>query len=291
VAAPAAGAADLDRDHARRDLRRALHVPGPPIRIVTLNLWGDHAPVDARLVVAARGLGALTADAILLQEVRDQAGIGNTARRLAQLMSADWSVVFEPSTPVEQGTEGLAILARGPVAEQRAVELPFARPDERRILLSARLVESDVWLHTTHLHWRLADGVAREAQVVAASAAARGLGGGVHILGGDLNAPPDADEIRFLAGRTTLAGQRVVWQDAFAVARPGERGVTWARRNPMTDELAFLERDRRIDYLFVSPETRAGRGRIVDARVALDGPDADGVWPSDHFAIVADVEV
>lgn len=260
------------------------------MRIVTLNLWGQHAPLDARLAAAARGLAALDADAILLQEVRDEVGIGNTAARLVQLMKTDWSMVFETSTPLTTGSEGLAILSRRPIEEHHALELPLARADERRILLSARLAGTDVWLHTTHLHWRLADGLAREAQVVAASAAARGRGDGVHILGGDLNAPPDADEIRFLAGRTTLAGQRVVWQDAFAAAHPGEPGLTWARRNPMTDELAFLERDRRIDYLFVSPQTRAGRGRVLDARVVLDAPDEDGVWPSDHFGVVADIQ-
>jgi endonuclease/exonuclease/phosphatase family metal-dependent hydrolase len=259
------------------------------VRVVTLNLWGDHAPLGPRLTAAARGLDALDCDAILLQEIRDEVDIGNTATRLAQLMKSDWTVVFEPSTPVAKGNEGLAILGRQPIAEHHALELPFARPDERRILLSARV--GDVWLHTTHLHWRLADGLAREAQVVAASAAARARGDGVHILGGDFNAPPDADEMRFLAGRTTLAGQRVVWQDAFAVRHRGEPGVTWAERNPMTKELAFLERDRRVDYLFVSPETRAGRGRVLDARVALDAADEDGVWPSDHFAVVADVAV
>src|SRR5262249_61434688 len=115
-----------------------------------------------------------------------------------------------------------------------------------------------------HLHSRLGDGLAREAQVIAGSAAARGCGKGVHVWGGDFYAPPDADEIRYLRGRTTLAGQRTVWQDAFAAAHPGDPGITWARRNPMTKELAFLERDRRIDYLFVSPESRDGRGRVLE---------------------------
>src|SRR5262249_23673034 len=83
------------------------------------------------------------------------------------------------------------------------------RPGERRIVLGA-LVDlggARGWCHTTHLHWRLGDGLAREKQVVAADRAARERGGDVHvhILGGDFNAAPDCDEIRFLAGRTTLA--------------------------------------------------------------------------------------
>src|SRR5262249_12046670 len=87
-----------------------------------------------------------------------------------------------------------------------------------------------VWCHTTHLHWRLGDGLAREKQVVAADRAARERGGDVHvhILGGDFNAAPDCDEIRFLAGRTTLAGVRTYWQGASARARracPGRAAI------------------------------------------------------------------
>jgi endonuclease/exonuclease/phosphatase family metal-dependent hydrolase len=139
----------------------------------------------------------------------------------------------------------------------------------------------------------MSDGVAREAQVVAANTAARACGSGVHtvhIWGGDFNAPPDADEIRFLAGRHTLAGERGLWQDAFARVHADARGLTWARRNPMTEALPFLERDRRIDFIFVSQEGRDGRGRVVDCRVVLDEP-IDGTWPSDHFGVLADVAV
>ena len=133
--------------------------------------------------------------------------------------------------------------------------------------------------------------MARERQVVAVDAAARALGDAVHILGGDFNAAVDCDEIRFLLGRHTLEGRRAVWQDAFARVHPGEPGHTWTRANPATAELAHLELGRRIDLLLVSPERRDGRGRVLDARVVLDGPDEDGVWPSDHLGVCADVRV
>jgi endonuclease/exonuclease/phosphatase family metal-dependent hydrolase len=268
------------------------------VRFVTLNLWGTHAPLAARLVAAARGLAALEPDVVLLQEVREGEGLPNTAATLASLVGAGWHSEFAAGTRGPAGTfgpgssagaEGVGLIARHPIEDVRRDELPEARPDERRVLLSARV--AGVWVHTTHLHWRPSDGLAREAQVVAASAAARACGDGVHVLGGDFNAPPDADEIRYLAGRTTLAGQRVVWQDAFARVHPGAPGVTWARRNPMTAELAHVELERRIDYLWVTQEQRSGRGRVLDARVVLDAPDADGTWPSDHFGVLADVQI
>jgi endonuclease/exonuclease/phosphatase family metal-dependent hydrolase len=272
------------------------------MRFATLNLWGSREPLVRRLEVAADGLRALEPDVICLQEVRVGEGLPHTGETLAALLGSDWQTVFAAGTSGGPGTfgpgstageEGVAILSRHPVRETRTVALPEARPDERRVLLSA-LIEGagPVWAHTTHLHYRLGDGLARERQVLAIDAAIRELPTEpVHVLGGDFNAAPDCDEIRFLCGRHTLDGRRTYWQDAFRVARPDERGWTWARRNPMTEHLAWLERDRRIDYLFVKPERRDGRGRVLDARVFLDAPADDGTWGSDHFGLMAEIEV
>jgi endonuclease/exonuclease/phosphatase family metal-dependent hydrolase len=258
------------------------------VRVATLNLWGIQGEWERRLDVAARGLAAASPDVVVVQEVHVAPDVPNTARQLAARLGPDWRTAYACATRLEKSEEGLAILARRDPEDERSIELPDAREGDRRILLSARV--GDVWIHTTHLHYRLADGLARERQVVAIDAAVRQIGGeGVHILGGDLNAPPDADEIRFLAGRHTL-GRRTYWQDAFRALHPDEPGVTWARRNPYTAPLAWLELDRRIDYLFVSPERRDGRGKIREARVILDEPDGD-VWASDHFGVLADVAV
>jgi endonuclease/exonuclease/phosphatase family metal-dependent hydrolase len=277
------------------------------LRFVTLNLWGARPPLARRLEVIAAGLRALVPDVVMLQEVRSDDELPNTAATLAGLLGKEWRHAFACGTRGPAGTfgagslpgeEGVAVLSRYAIGETRTTPLPEAREDETRVLLSV-LVEAPgarVWAHTTHLHWRLIDGVAREKQVVAVDAAVRAViaeeGAGesvLHVIGGDFNAAPDCDEIRFLTGRHTLEGKRAYWQDAFHVAHPEERGWTWARCNPMTESLAWLERDRRIDYVFVRPERRNGSGRVVDARVVLDVPGEDGTWPSDHFGVLADV--
>jgi len=271
------------------------------VRVATLNLWGAREPLARRLAVAAAGLARHEADVVMLQEVRVGEGL-HTGARLAELLGADWQNVyaaavragpgtFGPGSPA--GEEGLAILSRHPIVESGERELPEARPDERRILLTAVIDAGGVRIpcHTTHLHWRLADGLAREKQVVAIDEALRAQPADVQILGGDFNAAPDTDEIRFLVGRTTLAGRRTFWQDAFARARPGAPGLTWSSRNRYTAELGWLDPDRRIDYIFVSPERRDGRGRIRDAFVILDESSPDGVWASDHFGLLADLDV
>jgi endonuclease/exonuclease/phosphatase family metal-dependent hydrolase len=275
------------------------------MRIVTFNLWGDRAPLDARLDSAAEGLAALAPDIVLLQEVRRGEGLECTGCSLAKRLGAAWRCEFGLATTGPAGTwgpgspageEGVAVLSPHPISDARVAELPEARPVDRRVLLSARVNVGgvEVAVHTTHLHWRLGDGMARERQVVAADELARAFATGVvHVVGGDFNSAPENDEIRFMTGACTLADRRTAWQDAWARGLRGtaEQGWTWAVRNPNTEWIRHLALDRRIDYLFVSPEERSGRGRVLDARVVLDAPGANGVWPSDHFGVLADVQI
>jgi endonuclease/exonuclease/phosphatase family metal-dependent hydrolase len=273
------------------------------LRVVSLNLWGDRQPLARRLALAAEELRALAPDVVFLQEVRVGDNLPSTADDLAARVGPDWKVTYRCATRGDAGTwgatstageEGLAILSPHVAGQVAVVELPEARATERRILLSAHLDVggASVWCHTTHLHWRLGDGIAREKQVLAIDAAVRALSAdGPHILAGDFNAAPDTDEIRFLTGKHTLGGRRTHWQDAYAVASPSTTGWTWARRNSATEWLAWLDRDRRIDYVFVSTERPDGRARVLDARVVLDRPSEDGTFASDHFAVLAEVQV
>jgi len=108
---------------------------------------------------------------------------------------------------------------------------------------------------------------------------------------GDFNARPESDEIRWLRGQVSLAGRRTYYQDAWERLHPGERGFTWASANPYTKVLEFLEPDRRLDYIFVTPMRKDGRARIKSCTIVLDKPAADGVLASDHFGLMAEVQM
>jgi len=202
---------------------------------------------------------------------------------------------FGPGRP--GGEEGLALLSRFPILEHRATPLPEARATEARIVLSARVAAGGepVWVHTTHLHYRLDDGLAREKQVLAVDDLVRSFGREAgdppQLLCGDFNAPPDADEIRFLRGLCTLAGRRTHFQDAWLRARPGEPGLTWSSDNEQTRPLRSLDIDRRIDYVFVTTRRKDGRGTVLDARVVLRERDEGGACASDHFGVLAEVRI
>ncbi len=270
------------------------------LRLVTLNLWGEQGPFEKRFPLCQKELAALVPDVLALQEVREIPGtLVNTAKQIADRLGM--SFVFAPATEWGGGTEGLAIASRWPISTHAVHELPQARVDERRVLLIAELQTPHgiVLAATTHLHYRMTDGIAREQQVEAVDrllkAHAQTVEGGTKLtlLAGDFNSTPDSDELRFLRGLHTLEGRRTYYQDAFLCATdsPAEPGYTWSRRNPYTQRLRFLQSDRRLDYIFVSPPSRDGRGTIHSCRIVCDRADVDGVYPSDHFGLLAEVQL
>jgi endonuclease/exonuclease/phosphatase family metal-dependent hydrolase len=129
----------------------------------------------------------------------------------------------------------------------------------------------------THLAWRFDHGALRQRQVRALDALARDWARDADfppIVVGDLNADPDADEIRYLCGLTALDGHSTYYQDAWRVGGEGP-GFTWDNRNPFT--AMMFEPDRRLDYILVGLADLNGRGWIERVALACDQP-ADGVW-------------
>ena len=281
------------------------------LRLVTLNLWGTEPPLERRLALADRQLAALDADVIALQEVKPH-GDATTAHALAARRGDH--VLYVPALRWDDGAfgpdsrggeEGLALVSRWPMLARRARRLPEVRPTEARLLLSAQLATpaGPIWVHTTHLHYRLDDGAARAAQMIAIDETIRRCGRGnddpPQLLRGDFNATPDSDEVRFLRGLTSLAGRRTHFQDAWRRCHdePGRAGgpadgITWSADNAHTRPLRSLDLDRRIDYVFVTTRKKDGRGTVHDCRVVLTERDgADAICASDHYAVCADVQI
>ncbi len=261
----------------------------PTLRVVTLNMWGAEPPLQERMTLLTAGLRTLNPDVIALQEVR---AIPNQLPNQAETLAA--ALGMSCAFAVATGDEGLAILSKFPIVSSRHFELPHAIESERRIVLGAEIetVAGSAELFTTHLNYRFTDGKKREDQVVALETwIAERASELPKILMGDFNARPESDEIRFLKGLHTIADRRVYYQDAFELLHPGEAGYTWAKVNPYTEKLAFLERDRRIDYIFVTPRRKDGRGTIETCDIVLHQADANGVLPSDHYGLCANIRL
>lgn len=269
------------------------------MRLLTINLWNEQGPWLRRLELLAERLTELAPDVVCLQEVRERAGAGedpgvpNQARWLAEHAAESWHHAVAGAQPWGGGVEGLGLLSRWPIERQEVCRLPSRGRNQRLCLAASISVEGrSIWVATTHLAYRLRDGALREQQVEAADAFLQRLRrpGQTTVLAGDFNAVAESDEIRFLLGQHSLTGRRTYWQDAWSCCHPGQAGPTWCASNPYTESLGWFPRDRRLDYIFVSPQTREGRARVRSCAIVCQQPDEGGVYVSDHWGVLAELD-
>ena len=262
------------------------------LRCLTLNLWGAEAPLEARMALVEEGIRTLAPDVVALQEVCASPDLPNQADTLAG--RAGLRPSSRRRSPSGAATRAWPSCPATPIAAHESRELPHATTDERRIVLSARLTVGD----------RDRLGAQHPPQLPPdPRPPARGPGAGhrrvvsarvahePQLLMGDFNARPESDEIRWLTGLTTLAASGGPLPGRLGRHHPGSPGWTWASANPYTKPLGFLQTDRRLDYIFVTPERRDGRSRILDCRMVFDRPAPGGVFASDHFGVLAEVQI
>ncbi len=258
------------------------------LRVATWNVWGRFGPWQDRQPAIAETLRGLDADVVALQEVWDvQEGAGQ-AEALAETLG--YEHVFVAGFDAREASFGNAILSRWPIATSDTRALPTTpSTDEFRVALKAEVEgpRGRFEVYTTHLNWRYDESHVRQAQVRALAEFVGESKGRTFppIVCGDFNAEPDSDEIRMLTGRASVPVERLVFVDAWDVAGHGA-GFTWSNDNPFAAR--DLEADRRIDYVLVGWRKASGAGHVVDARVAAIDP-IDGVYPSDHYAVVAEL--
>ncbi|MFS8054842.1 endonuclease/exonuclease/phosphatase family protein [Rhizobium sp. BR 317] len=116
------------------------------------------------------------------------------------------------------------------------------------------------------------------------------------IIAGDLNANPDAASIRYLTGRQSLDGRSVCYYDACEIAGI-EKGDTWTVANPDAVDgaeqiIGHTNYHRRFDYVLVGSWDAHpnGRAEVQSAECVFDQP-IDGLWPSDHYGVMVDIEL
>jgi endonuclease/exonuclease/phosphatase family metal-dependent hydrolase len=265
------------------------------LSVLTLNLWHDAGPWPARAERIRSWIDRLAPDLIAFQEVLRVPWLDQLAELLGE---RPYHVAFAPASAFwragregERGVLGNAIASRFPIASQDSIALPDAGDGERRSALSATVIAppGPVSFTATHLNWKLHHGWIREQQVGALCDFVQRRSpkhGFPPILAGDLNAEPESSEIRYLTGLQSIGGWSVAYVDAWRIAGGPGRGITWSNANPWAR--AEREPDRRIDYVFAGLPRRDGLGQILACRVVCDD-EVDGVWPSDHFGVYAEL--
>jgi endonuclease/exonuclease/phosphatase family metal-dependent hydrolase len=263
------------------------------MRVLTWNLWWRYGPWQRRWEAIAATLAEVGPDVCGLQEVWATRG-ENLAADLAERLGMHWS--WAVAAHVNDGHDdelliGNAVLSRWPITGHTDVRLPTGDRDESRVALHARIDTPGgaLPMFTTHLTYLPGGAQVRLPQVRRLAEAVAGHSTDCPyppVVTGDLNAEPDSDELRLLGGLLTVpAVPGLVLVDAWRYAPPGDPGFTWDRRNGYQADSVLP--DSRIDYILTGLP-RGDRGRVQSSQLAGTTP-VDGVWPSDHFAVVTDL--
>lgn len=268
-----------------------------PVRLISWNLWWLFGAPRVRAGPVDAVLDAVRPDVCVLQEVtptdaeRIAADRGMTAVVVASPRPGRWQRRADaPGRDIAN-----AILSRWAVLGAAGLRLPAGgEADEGRtavwVLLDAPggpVLVVGTQLNSAPHHSAVRCGQVRALATAVAEGADAGPVAHPVVLAGDLNAEPDSDEVRLLCGHKTapvVPGHVLV--DAWRWADPGDPGWTWDRRNPHV--AATGEPSARIDHVLVGPPTSDGRGAVLGARLAGNAP-VEGVWPSDHAAVVVDL--
>jgi endonuclease/exonuclease/phosphatase family metal-dependent hydrolase len=269
------------------------------IRWCTWNLWAIGPELGARRHAARDALARLAPDLCCLQEVRADAS-ADVATDLATALglhlgrgdavgSAWWSERVGEEIRVDP-----VVLSRWPIEDVSVLELPCrAGATERRSATIARVTTPDgpVRVVSVQLSSSPLDSAVRSAQLqLLATTLQDGRRPDETLLvGGDLNAEPDSDEVRRFCGHKSAPFvDGFVVLDLWRYSDGDDHGWTWDRANPHVR--ATREPSSRIDHLLAGP-TPAGLVPDVSSIERFATGPVDGVWASDHAGVVAELRL
>ncbi|MGY9075263.1 MAG: endonuclease/exonuclease/phosphatase family protein [Acidimicrobiales bacterium] len=274
------------------------------MRVVTWNLWWRFGPWQERQPAIARSLVELKPDIVCLQEVwstsADDEGLLGDERPAAidqAEVLANALGGFHVARTEERFRDGVsfgnAILSRWPIVKSASLDLPpikDGRSHRKALFTAVEAPHGIVPVFCTHLAYRFDESELRQRQVrllLEFIDEHRDKSQNAHppVLGGDLNAVPTSDEIRLLTGESATPVEGLVMTDAWPQRGTGD-GVTWTHRNPYSADASWPQ--RRIDYLMVGWPRPKPLGNVLSCEVACV-ESIDGVQPSDHYAVVADL--
>jgi endonuclease/exonuclease/phosphatase family metal-dependent hydrolase len=262
------------------------------MRVLTLNLWGHGGDWPARRSALRAGLEQLRPDLVAFQETIKTADDDQAA----ELLGPDFHLAHQ-SVGLGDGAHRLAIGSRWPLVDVHELDLHLT-PRTGVFPCATLAVEVEApdgigrLLFVNHLpSYELPFELERELQTVAAArfieeAVARRR---VHVIvAGDLDATPSSASIRFWTGRQSLDGMSVSYRDAWESAHAHDPGHTFTPVNPLVPEWA-QEIGRRIDYILVRGDAHGPSLRVASCDRTFDRP-IDGVWATDHFGVIAELE-
>ncbi|MEV4201455.1 endonuclease/exonuclease/phosphatase family protein [Micromonospora globbae] len=266
------------------------------MRVMTWNLWwrfgGAWREREAGIVAT---LERVRPDVAGLVEV--WAGDGTTQAHLLADRLGGMAAAFAPTSlppapdppeePSQAGIEvGIGLLSRWPIVATEVHELPHPQrggPPPTALLATLDHPAGPLRVVVACIEWEPAFAADQLAQsnALAALAADPRLDGDLPVLlVGDLNAAFDQPDLRRL---------RDVMVDTWTAGGGDPAAVTLSSAVPEAPLEATKQIDRRIDHVLARPGRPGGAVTVRRAYLAGDHP-VGGRYPSDHFAVVAELE-
>ncbi|MGW9415642.1 endonuclease/exonuclease/phosphatase family protein [Arthrobacter cupressi] len=254
-------------------------------RIVTWNVWGLYGPWQEREAAILATLESARPDILVLTESWAR-GADSQCRRLADRLGMPHHAFSGVTAQEDEAAlSGVAVMSRWPISSTEghtfgSLRVQSARIDGPRGRIQVHGAVMDAW-------W-LDESQARQDAVRAFCAHAHAS---QHertplVVAGDFNADPDSEEMRLLTGRAAAPVKGLSFYDAWEVAGGGGRGCTWSNANRWAVQLLWP--DRRIDYILTAAPRRGGAGHPLAAALLGTAP-VGGIYPSDHYALQADI--
>ena len=286
VSMAASSTASLDhlRDGIRtkivREFKKLKSLPSlrssPTLKILTLNTWQERGPWEERWKVIFQEIEETGPDIVVFQELFNSAWAGEIQKRTG----------FPTLIFPEEGS-GLALYTHFSVKSQGLVKLAKSPlEDYGRYVLWAQLdlKGHELFIVNTHFSWLLEDGESRKKQAEQVLTLIREKSPqGESLLMGDLNSTRHSAEISWLI-------REGGFRDLFFDKHGHESGFTWDNRNPYTAGAEHKLPDRRIDFVLAR-----GSGpllkNLASCDLAFTQPNAQGIWASDHFGVLAEFKL
>lgn len=254
------------------------------LNLLTINTWKCDGSYRERLSLLKHELKQLQPDIVFCQEVF-RTTTADTGRELAESLNMTYQ--FTPArykTRIFEGEmmksySGLGLITRYPILKTEILVLPTDPRDGER-MAQCCLVDCEgtpvlaINTHLTHLRNSSPLRIQQLDTILGLPLLTQHKG--PVFIAGDFNADPESDELQFLLNHPVLS-----IQDAYLSGQGPEPGFTMLPQAPHQPA-----KGRRIDFIFSVATTPEQHPVFANARVVLNQPNADGVYPSDHCGVM-----
>jgi endonuclease/exonuclease/phosphatase family metal-dependent hydrolase len=265
---------------------------GPRLRVLQLNVYGLTAPWPERRDILRRGLQSLDVDLVSLVETV----VTDEQDQARDLLGPEYQIWHQRDRAAD-GT-GLSLASRLPMTKVRELDLAgIGRPARFPVATLIAQVQAPAGIGAVLFvgytsAWQRDYEYEREMQALTTASELEKLaaGGDRHVIvAGDFNASPESASVRFWTGLQSLDQVSVMYRDAWAAVHGPAEGHSFDPRNELvrTGDTP-LELGRRLDYVMVRAADRDPTLQVVSCALVFDEP-VRGVWPSDHFGVLAEL--